>query len=91
MLIAKLAGIADKSPLEQIKRLTGRRVYITHGRQDRTLPVDHAHTLAACAQQNGVKLDTWLDPETDHLYAMLEHTDDYEQRLTAFFNEALLQ
>jgi dipeptidyl aminopeptidase/acylaminoacyl peptidase len=69
--------------------LEGRAIFITHGASDTRLSADYAYDLAQAVRENGGDVDPWIVPDTEHILAILEHPEAYEQRLVAFFEEVL--
>lgn len=77
------------SPLEEIGHHNGRPVFITHGDADERLSVRFAGELAARVRETGGEVEPWIVPGSGHTQADETHTDEYQQRLTAFFTAAL--
>jgi fermentation-respiration switch protein FrsA (DUF1100 family) len=92
---AELAGrliagddIAGLSPLDGVRHLAGRPIFITHGTQDDRIKVAYAEDLIAAAEATGSEPQSWFVP-CGHTHSMLDETAGYEQRLAGFFNETL--
>lgn len=87
-LIANMTGInlAEYSPLESIQNHQERPIFLTHGTGDLRLKVEFAQDLFAAA---GSKAELWLVPDFDHVEAIYRISDEYEERLVAFFKGAL--
>jgi uncharacterized protein len=78
------------SPLDGVKRLAGRPLFITHGEADDRINVKYAHELAAAAAgEGGGTPGTWYVPGAGHTEAMLDQPAEYEQRIAAFFRDAI--
>jgi dipeptidyl aminopeptidase/acylaminoacyl peptidase len=77
--------LRSRSPLVAVGRMTGRRLFITHGADDRRLSVDYAHTLIDSADAAGVDVASWIVPGAEHTQAMWRHAEEYEGRLADFF------
>jgi len=81
--------LASYSPLDAVRRLEGRPLFITHGEADTRLSVKYARDLEAAVRSDGGSVETWLIPDAEHTEAMITHTADYEQRLVDFFGRSL--
>lgn len=79
---------ADVSPLEDVPRLT-QPLLLVHGEDDREVPVEHSHQIAAAARQHNVPLDTWFVPVAAHCEAYFLDRPAYCARAAAFFRAAL--
>jgi dipeptidyl aminopeptidase/acylaminoacyl peptidase len=77
--------LRSRSPLVAVGRITGRRLFITHGTDDSRLSVDYAHTLIESADAAGVEVDSWIVSGAEHTQAMWRHPEEYEGRLAGFF------
>jgi uncharacterized protein len=77
------------SPLDEIGKANGRPVFITHGEADERLPVRYAAALAERVRETGGTVEPWIVPGSTHTQAITGHTEEYDQRLTAFFIGAL--
>lgn len=92
-IVARLVSGDDltaKGPLLEIPNYAGRRLGITHGTADTTLPVRYANELRTAAEVNGVDLrEFWLVPGMEHTRAVIGERLEYERRLVAFFTDAL--
>lgn len=78
--------LRTRSPLVAVSRMTGRKLFITHGVEDDRLSVDYATTLIAVAEAAGVDVASWIVPGAGHTQAMWLQPDAYEQRLAEFFD-----
>jgi uncharacterized protein len=81
--------LRSRSPLEAVRKMGGRSLYITHGTADERLSVAYGRTLSAAAEAAGVHVTTWIVPGAGHTKAMGLVPDEYESRLVGFFHEAL--
>jgi dipeptidyl aminopeptidase/acylaminoacyl peptidase len=77
--------LRSRSPLVAVGRMSGRRLFITHGTDDRRLSVDYAHTLIDAADAAGVDVDSWIVSGAEHTQAMWRQPETYEGRLADFF------
>ena len=81
--------LTARSPLDAVRAMTGRALFITHGTADGRLGVDFAHALIEAAEAAEVDLDSWIVPGAGHAEAMGLDPAGYEARLVAFFETAL--
>jgi fermentation-respiration switch protein FrsA (DUF1100 family) len=81
--------LVSYSPLDAVRRLAGRPLYITHGTADTRLSVDYGHQLEASVRADGGSVESWFVDGAEHVEAMITHVDEYEERLVAFFAGAL--
>lgn len=90
-MAALLSGddLANRSPLAAAHKLEGRPLYVTHGDADARLSVDYARELVAAVEDDGGSVASWIVPGAGHTHAMLNHPDEYEDRLVGFFRSAL--
>jgi fermentation-respiration switch protein FrsA (DUF1100 family) len=77
------------SPLDGVERLAGRPIFIIHGEKDERINVRYGHELADAAVAAGSTPSTWFVPGSGHTKAMIDHPDEYERRLVAFFRNSL--
>ena len=81
--------IAAISPLDSVRSLSGRPLFITHGEADAVIDVRHGHELAAAAAAGGPAAQTWFVAGSGHTLAMIDRPTEYEDRLVTFFRAAL--
>lgn len=81
--------LQSRSPLTAVSKLTGRRLFITHGTADDRLSVQYADQLIAAALAAGVKVESWIVPDAGHTQAMRIAREQYERQLVDFFHGAL--
>lgn len=77
--------LRTRSPLVAVSRMTGRRLFITHGVDDARLSVEYASTLIGAATTARVDVTSWIVPAAGHTQAMWLQPDAYESRLADFF------
>lgn len=77
------------SPLDAVKRLDGRPLFITHGTADTRLSVEYGRRLEAAVRADGGDVESWYIDGAEHVEAMLTDTAEYEQRLVGFFTRTL--
>jgi hypothetical protein len=81
--------LVSYSPLDAVKLLQGRPLFITHGTSDTRLSVSYAHTLETAVRADGGDVETWIVPGAEHAEAMLTQTAEYERRLVDFMRRTL--
>lgn len=88
LLVARMLGtnLTAHSPLESLAKNNDRPVFITHGTADTRVKVDYADDLY---QQAGTNAELWIVDGTEHVEAMFRDPQEYEERITAFFDSAL--
>lgn len=92
VLMGKLiAGddIAQRTPLDEVKKLDGRPIFITHGDADKRLSVQYAYDLSDAVRASGGTVEPWIVHGSGHIDAMFDDTAEYEQKLVAFFKDSL--
>jgi fermentation-respiration switch protein FrsA (DUF1100 family) len=77
--------LTSRSPLAAVGRMTGRRLFITHGTDDGRLSVDYSSALTAAAETADVDMTSWIVQGADHTEAMWLEPAAYERHLTEFF------
>jgi fermentation-respiration switch protein FrsA (DUF1100 family) len=75
--------------LGEVENLAGRRLAVLHGELDESTYVEHAYDLIDAARAAGVDLETWIVPDAGHVDTMFLRPEEYEERLDAFFGDAL--
>lgn len=81
--------LTSKSPLEGVRKLDGRPLFVTHGTADTRLSVDYANDLIDAVEAEGGRVDAWIIDGAEHVEGMLLEPEEYEKRLVRFFGEAL--
>jgi fermentation-respiration switch protein FrsA (DUF1100 family) len=77
-------------PVTEVAKLGGRSIAFVHGEADTVLPATMALNLRAAAVAAGASSpDVWVVPGAGHTEAIYRAPADYEQRLTAFFRDAI--
>lgn len=77
------------SPQAAIRNDAGRPIYIVHGTGDQRINVHHTRDLEDLAAETGANVTVWMPDGIRHVAAEFDLTQQYEQRLVAFFNQAL--
>ncbi len=83
------ADLVAFSPLDAVRRMAGRPLFITHGELDTRLSVQYARDLEAAALSGEGPVESWLVPGAGHTEALITHAGEYERRLVAFFERSL--
>lgn len=81
--------LTSKSPLEGVRKLDGRPLFVTHGTEDSRLSVEYANDLIDAVEAQGGRVDAWIVDGAEHVQGMLLEPAEYEERLVQFFGEAL--
>ena len=92
IIAARLAtgdNLVAFSPQDAITNHADRPIFIVHGTGDERINVHHTRDLAALAEQSGANVTVWLPEGITHVMAEFALPDEYEQKLVAFFTEAL--
>lgn len=77
------------SPQDAINNDAGRPIFIVHGTNDERINVHHTQQLAALAKQTNANVTVWMPEGVGHVMAEFALPAEYEQRLVAFFKQAL--
>ena len=91
-LVAQVVSGDDllaRSPVEEVAKLHGRPIAITHGSADERLSVTYASELADAVRASGGSVNPWIVDGAKHTQAIAVHPAEYERRLDAFFEAAL--
>jgi fermentation-respiration switch protein FrsA (DUF1100 family) len=91
-VVAKLMSgddITSYSPLDGVKQLAGRPIFVTHGERDERINVRYGHDLVAAAEKAGSTPGSWFVEGSGHTRAMVDHPAEYERRLIDFFTETI--
>jgi len=77
------------SPLDAVRALDGRPLFITHGTKDTRLSVAYGHELEEAVRAQGGVVESWFVEGAEHTEAMLTDHRQYEERLVGFFGTTL--
>ena len=77
------------SPQDAINNDAGRPIFIVHGTNDERINVHHTQQLAELAKQTNANVTVWMPGGVGHVMAEFALPDEYEQKLVAFFRDAL--
>ncbi|NWJ47973.1 MAG: prolyl oligopeptidase family serine peptidase [Chloroflexi bacterium] len=75
--------IEASKPVQAIKSLGDRHLFLIHGEADTTVPVENFYTLKEAGGKNIT--ETWLLPGVEHVQAFETYPQEYISRVTAFF------
>ncbi len=95
VLWARLFGIDldDKRPIDAIAKLGSRPLQVVHGTSDDRVQPHHAldfvRAREAVVGKGGQGVEPWFVTGGEHVEASFLVPDEYEQRLVAFFTDAL--
>lgn len=87
-----LAKTITHIPLDKIKTTdaisskNNRFIFLTHGKQDKRIPFEHAEILLAEAKNKNAHIDIWFSEDSGHLEAMRIYPRLYQKQLVNFFN-----
>jgi pimeloyl-ACP methyl ester carboxylesterase len=70
-----------RRPVDALAQFDGRPLFIVHGDADSVVPIAHAYALTAAYPDAAY----WEVSQSGHVEAMFRQTEDYEDRLVAFF------
>jgi pimeloyl-ACP methyl ester carboxylesterase len=79
--------IAEVDPERALRGWEPRPLLLIHGEDDRLIPVEHAHRLAAAA---GETAELWLVPGANHVGCHGKAGDAYTERVVSFLRQHLL-
>lgn len=74
---------------DEMLAIAPRPVYIVHGTADTTVPLEESKRLVDAYNSEGGNISLWIVPDTEHIEAMLNDSEGYQERLLAFFREHL--
>ncbi|MBH74865.1 MAG: hypothetical protein CL896_03615 [Dehalococcoidia bacterium] len=76
-------------PLDAVSAANGRPMFVIHGTGDERVGVHHSQMMIERAEKENVDMDSWIIPDLEHVEAPLSHSDEYENRIIEFYEEAL--
>lgn len=82
-------NLRAKRPVNEVRNLTERRLFLVHGDVDTTILVEQAYQLETSAQAAQVDVQLWITTGSGHVESMFDYTEEYERRLITFFTTAL--
>ncbi len=77
--------LPDAKPVEEIGSIAPRRVMLIHCQTDEEIPVSHMQQLEAAEPA----AETWLIPVCDHAEGYVVVKEEYDQRVSDFFDKNL--
>jgi dipeptidyl aminopeptidase/acylaminoacyl peptidase len=81
--------LAAHSPLDEVRNLDGRPIFITHGDADDHLFVHFAYDLAEAVREDGGNVEPWIIKGAGHTRGITMETAEYDRQIVAFFGAAL--
>jgi uncharacterized protein len=76
-------------PANAMRSAGDRPIFMLHGTADKRIGVHHTLQLADIAAAAGTDATVWIIDDGEHVRAAATHTEEYESRLIAFFQDAL--
>lgn len=88
-MVKIIYGIDFKAvkPVELVHEIAPRPIFFIHGGSDNYVSLDHAYRLQQASQNPQNQL--WVVPQADHVKAYCTQPEQYIDRVTTFFDEAL--
>ncbi|HUT97279.1 MAG TPA: alpha/beta hydrolase [Dehalococcoidales bacterium] len=74
-------------PVEVVGDIAPRPIFFIQGELDDTVPVAHAYSLLEAS--NNPLNELWVVPDVNHVEAYMTYPEEYMERVTAFFDDAL--
>ena len=86
-----LAGVSltERSPLEAADNAGDRPVFLTHGKEDPRVSIEHSETFEERMISNDANVTTWYVEQRGHVDALWGNSNEYQSKLGTFFNMAL--
>jgi dipeptidyl aminopeptidase/acylaminoacyl peptidase len=78
-------------PVEIIRHVGGRPIYVVHSREDTRVPIDQAQELVAAARAAGDNVMAWFTDHGEHVQTPAAYPEEFERRLVGFFRQSLGQ
>lgn len=78
-------------PVEIIRHVGDRPIYIVHSREDKKVPIDQAQELVAAARTAGDNVTAWFTDHGEHVQTPAAYPEEFERRLVGFFRQNLDQ
>lgn len=82
-------NLVAHNPISAIKKAGTRPVYVVHSRADTRIAVEQSEQLVAAAREAGVNVTTWFPEQSEHVQTPAVYPQEFEQRMTDFFQGAL--
>ena len=86
-----LAGVSltERSPLEAADNAGDRPVFLTHGKEDPRVSIEHSQIFEEKMISNGANVTTWYVNERGHVDALWGNSEEYQLKLNQFFTSSL--
>ena len=82
------ADLDGRNPIHAADAAGDRPVFLTHGLEDTRVSVEHSERFEERMIENGGNVETWYVEDRAHVDAMWSDSEEYEDRLTSFFQDA---
>jgi dipeptidyl aminopeptidase/acylaminoacyl peptidase len=92
LLMARVVAgdnLTTYDPEDAVRSVGDRHLFILHGTADERIAVHHSEQMAALAEQSGGDVTVWIVPGVGHVQTTWLRTEEYQERLIAFFGDAL--
>ncbi|MBC8437728.1 MAG: alpha/beta fold hydrolase [Euryarchaeota archaeon] len=82
-------SLLDPAPTSAFENAGQRPVFIIHGKEDARVNVHHSEDMLVLAETYDVNATAWFVEGAGHVEVKLLHPQEYEEKITDFFNSAL--
>ena len=82
------ADLDGRNPIHAADAAGERPVFLTHGLEDTRVSVEHSERFEERMIENGGNVGTWYVEDRAHVDAMWSDSEEYQDRLTSFFQGA---
>ena len=94
ILMGRVIGhrnLLARDPVEVIRQVGNRPIYVVHSQEDTRVPIDQARELVAAARAAGDNVTAWFTDHGEHVQTPAAYPEEFEQRLVGFFRQSLGQ
>lgn len=81
--------VSQVRPVEAIKKLNGRPLFLIHGEKDKLVPLSQHLQLVAAVNATQGPADSWIIPGAGHIQGLAREKERYLSRLKFFFERNL--
>ena len=92
ILMGRVIGhrnLLARDPVEVIRQVGNRPIYVVHSREDTRIPIDQAQELVAAARAAGDNVTAWFTDHGEHVQTPAAYPEEFERRLVDFFRRSL--
>jgi uncharacterized protein len=82
-------NLLARDPVEVIRHVGNRPIYVVHSQEDTRVPIDQAQELVAAARAAGDNVTTWFADHGEHVQTPAAYPEEFERRLVGFFRQSL--